>query len=465
METNSIREVAAWTGGRYEGPDLPIAGVSIDSRQIKPGQLFIPLRGVRHDAHGFLGEAFASGAAAALVDRPEVAAEHIELGHRVVCVEDTGEALAMLAAGYRRSLDITVVGITGSNGKTTTKEMLKLLLGSRAVVSPRSFNNAIGAPLTLLCADRSHSVCVVEMGTSAPGEIAELARIAKPDVGVVLNVGESHLQGLGDIEGVRREKFALVEALGPEGCAVLNWDDRRTRAMIDDAPGYVLSFGTWPEADVYGDEVRTRGRSLSFKLFNRKRVRLDVLGVHNVHNALAALAVAMWLGEDPATACERLQAFRAAPMRMAVEDIGRVRLINDAYNANPRSVEAAIREVGYRGASRRVVVLGDMLELGSRAEELHSELGRQIADSQIDVLWAIGPLSEITARAAKQAGMKAVHWSRNVSQAVEELPFLPRSRDVVLFKASRGVRLERVYDAVKGGLVRRRRNRKAHAGS
>ena len=191
MEQYSIREVAAWTGGLYEGPDLPIAGVSIDSRKIEPGQLFIPLRGAHCDAHEFLGEAFASGAAAALVDRPAAAAAHIDLGHRIIRVKDTGEALAALAAGYRRSLDITVVGITGSNGKTTTKEMLRLLLGSRAAASPRSFNNAIGVPLTLLRADRSHSVCIVEMGTNAPGEIAALAEIAKPDVGVVLNVGES----------------------------------------------------------------------------------------------------------------------------------------------------------------------------------------------------------------------------------------------------------------------------------
>ena len=273
MEQYSIREVAAWAGGLYEGPDLPIAGASIDSRKIGPGELFIPLRGAHHDAHEFLGEAFASGAAAALVDRPALAAEHADLGHRVITVKDTSEALQAIAAGYRRSLDLTVVGITGSNGKTTTKEMLKLLLGSRAVASPRSFNNAIGVPLTLLRAQKAHSICVVEMGTNAPGEIADLAAIAKPDVGVVLNVGESHLQGLGDLEGVSREKFALVEALSPDGCAVLNWDDPHTRAMIDRAPGYALSFGTWPEADVYGGDVRTRGRSFELQAL-RAQARL-----------------------------------------------------------------------------------------------------------------------------------------------------------------------------------------------
>lgn len=463
MEQTSIREVAAWSGGLYEGPDLPIAGVSIDSRKTGPGELFIPLRGARQDGHAFLGEAFASGAAAALVDQPSAAAEHADMGHAVIRVDDTCAALGRLAANYRRSLDITVVGITGSNGKTTTKEMLKLVLGSRAVASPRSFNNEIGVPLTLLRADRSHGVCIVEMGTNAPGEIAALAELARPDVGVVLNVGESHLQGLGDLAGVKAEKGALVDSLPADGCAVLNWDDAATRSMMERAPGYAMSFGTWPDADVYAGDVRTRGRKLSFLLFGRKRVSLDVLGVHNVHNALAASAVAMWLGEDPAVVCERLRGFRAAPMRMAVEDVGRVRLVNDAYNANPRSVAAAIHEVSYRGGARRVAVLGDMLELGGRAQQLHAELGRRLAESHINVLWAIGPLSETTAKAAKAAGLKEVFWSESVSSAVKSLPFMPKSRDVVLFKASRGVRLERVYDAVKSGLVQRRRRRTARA--
>ncbi|MHC4339916.1 MAG: UDP-N-acetylmuramoyl-tripeptide--D-alanyl-D-alanine ligase [Planctomycetota bacterium] len=457
MEQKSIREVAAWTGGRYLGPDLPVAGVSIDSRHVRPGDLFIPLRGAHNDGHAFLGEAFASGAAAALVDRAEIARTHTDLGHPVIVVEDNRAALGCFAAAYRRRLGLTVVGVTGSNGKTTTKEMLRLLLGSRAAVSPKSFNNDIGVPLTLLSADRTHSVCVVEMGTNQPGEIAALSEIARPDVGVVLNVAESHLQGLGDLDGIAREKFALIDALGREGCAVLNWDDSRTRDMIGRTDSYVISFGTWPDADVYAGDVRTRGSTLSFRLFHRMKVEMRLLGVHNVHNALAAASVAMWLGSDPGEVCDRLEEFQPAPMRMSVEDIGRTRLINDAYNANPRSMSAAILEVSYRGGGRRVAVLGDMLELGTRAEELHMAVGEQLAQSKIDVLWAIGPLSEATAQAARSAGLKEVHWSPDVRQALQDPPFQPRSRDVVLFKASRGVGLERVYEAVRDDLVRRRR--------
>jgi UDP-N-acetylmuramoyl-tripeptide--D-alanyl-D-alanine ligase len=338
--------------------------------------------------------------------------------------------------------------------------MLRLVLGPRAVASPQSYNNALGVPLTLLQANRRHGFCIVEMGTNAPGEIAALAAIARPDVGVVLNVGVSHLQGLRDLDGVAREKFALVHALGAQGCAVLNWDDVRTRGMIDRVPGYALSFGTWPEADVFASEIRTRGRDTSFLFLNRKRVRMRVLGVHNVHNALAAASVAMWLGEHPADVCDRLEAYCPAPMRMAVEDVGRIRLINDAYNSNPPSVSAAILEMGVRGGARRVAVLGDMLELGERAGEIHAEIGAQLARSRIDVLWAVGPLSQATAAAARSHGLKEVHWSPSVTEALEHPPFEPRARDVVLFKASRGVRLERLYDSVKDRIVERRRSRR-----
>jgi len=464
MEQVSIHKVAAWTGGSYAGPGLPISGVGIDSRTIRPGELFVPLRGASADGHAFLGEAFASGAAAALVERPETAAEHRAMGRAVIEVADTLAALGAMGRAYRDSLDITVVGVTGSNGKTTTKEMLRLILGGRAVVSPASYNNALGVPLSLLQAKRHHSFCVVEMGTNAPGEIARLADLARPNVGVVLNVSESHLAGLGDLEGVAREKFALIDALGPDGCAVLNYDDEITRAMIPNAPGFVMSFGTWPDADVYAGDVRASRRLVSFQLLHKRRVKMNVLGVHHVHDALAAAGVALWLGYEPTDIAERLEQFKPAPMRMAVEEIADVRLVNDAYNANPRSMESAILEMSYRGGSgRRVLVLGDMLELGQRAEELHTRLGTLAGRSRIDLLWAIGPLSEATARAARAAGMKDVHWTPDVKTAMEQPPFRPRARDVVLFKASRGVRLERVHAAVKQELLDRRRARALRA--
>ncbi|MHC4819204.1 MAG: UDP-N-acetylmuramoyl-tripeptide--D-alanyl-D-alanine ligase, partial [Planctomycetota bacterium] len=238
MEQVSIRQVAAWAGGHYDGPDLPVEGVSIDSRRVGRGELFVALGGDQVDGHDFLGEAFASGAVAALAHRADAVHAHRMMGHPVVRVADTRRALADFAAAYRRSLGLTVIGITGSNGKTTTKEMLRLLLGPKAAASPQSFNNELGVPLTLLGADRSHEYCIVELGTNTPGEIASLAAIAQPQVGVVLNVGESHLRGLGSIQGVAREKFSLVEALGADGCAVLNWDDLHTREMIGRAASY-----------------------------------------------------------------------------------------------------------------------------------------------------------------------------------------------------------------------------------
>jgi UDP-N-acetylmuramoyl-tripeptide--D-alanyl-D-alanine ligase len=459
MEQVSIRQVAAWTGGHYDGPDLPVGGVEIDSRRVGRGELFVALCGSHVDGHDYLGEAFASGAGAVLAHRADAVHAHRSMGHPVVRVADTRRALADLASAYRRSLGLTVIGITGSNGKTTTKEMLRLLLGGKAAASPQSFNNELGVPLTLLGADRSHEYCIVELGTNAPGEIAALAEIAQPQVGVVLNVGESHLHGLGSLQGVAREKYSLVEALGTDGCAILNWDDLHTREMIGRAPSYVVSFGTWPDADVYAGDIRTSGYTLSFRIFGRKRISMRLIGVHNVHNALAAASVAMWLGAEPFDVCERLTKFRPAPMRMAVEEIGRIRLINDAYNANPRSMAAALHEMSYRGGGRRIAVLGDMHELGHEADAFHAEIGERVARSRIDVLWAIGPLSEATARAARDAGLRSVHWSPDVTQAMRRPPVRVKSRDVVLFKASRAMRLERVYAAIKDDIVGRRRER------
>ncbi len=457
MEQLSIRQIAAWTGGSYDGPDLRVSGIAIDSRKAGRGDLFLPLRGALHDGHEFLGEAFASGASAALVDRADVARAHQGIGNPVVLVPDVLRALSDLATHYRKSLDLKVIGVTGSNGKTTTKEMLRAILGARAAVSPRSYNNAIGVPLTLLTANRHHRFCVVEMGSNAPGEIASLARIAQPDVGIVLNVAESHLAGLGDLDGVAEEKAALIRSLAPEGCAVLNWDDERVRAMMRFAPSYALTFGTWSEADVFASDIRTRGAGLSFRALGKKIVRLETYGVHNVHNALAAASAAMWVGEHACDVFERLESFRPVAMRMAVEDIGRIRLINDAYNANPRSVEAAIHEMAVRSGTRRVAVLGDMLELGDRSGELHARIGRTVAESNVDSLWCIGPLSQETARAAKSAGLRDVHWSPDVPAALADMPVATRQGDVILFKASRGVRIERVYDAVKEQAEGRRR--------
>ncbi|MGQ0612507.1 MAG: UDP-N-acetylmuramoyl-tripeptide--D-alanyl-D-alanine ligase [Planctomycetaceae bacterium] len=462
MEQRSIREIAAWAGGQYEGPDLPVAGVRIDSRSVAPGDLFVALRGKHKDGHEFLGEAFASGAAAALVERKEIVATHRGMGRAMIVVPDVRRALGAIAARYRRALGFRVAGVTGSVGKTTTKEMLRLALGAGTAASPESFNNDLGVPLTLLGTSRTDAVCVVEIGTSGPGEIAALAALAAPDVAVVLNVGESHLERLGNLEGVAREKCALVESLGREGCAVLNDDDPRTRAMMRRAPGPVLTFGMTPRADVYGDCVRAGRGSVSFQLFRKTRVRMSVFGTHHVPNALAAAAVALWLGRPAADVAERLSAFRPAPMRMAVEAVGGTRLILDAYNANPRSAEAAVRELGRAGGSgRRILVLGDMLELGTRAPAYHERLGRIAAASGITALWAIGPLSEATARGARDAGLGSVFWSADVEEAIAHPPIRPRTRDVVLFKASRAMRLERLHAAIKEAIGARSRARPA----
>ncbi len=456
MQRIRLSDVLRATGGVPAGPvvgDPWIPAIATDSRDVPPGALFVPLRGKRHDAHAFVEKAFLAGAGFSLAARD---AEFARMPSNVVVVKDTTKALGDIARWYRSQFDVPVIGVTGSCGKTTVKEMIRLVLGRGVVASPASYNNEIGVPLTLLQMDEGSRACVVELGTNAPGEIAYLAGIARPTVGVLTNVEHAHLEGLGTVRGVMEEKATLFRGLPEGGAAIVNADNYWCREAMELIDCHLVTFGTWEDADVYGAQPYATTDGIGFHLYDRMPVEVPALGMHNVANALAAIAVGLWLNQEPHEIRDRIAAYEAPPMRMSRQVVGDVVLVNDAYNANPRSMDAAILELSARTClGRRVAVLGDMLELGEESSEHHAALGRKVANARIDRLWAVGEYGEVIAREAQRMGMPAdaVAWHDSVEEALASPPpFVARPGDAWLFKASRGLALERLAQRIVDGI-------------
>ena len=452
MEPIRFSDVVRATGGEPAGPvdgDPLIPAITTDSRDVPAGALFVPIRGKRHDAHEFVEKAFLNGAGFSLAAQD---AEFARMPANVIRVKDTTRALGDLARWYRSRFDIPVIGITGSCGKTTVKEMLRVVLGEDVVASPASYNNDIGVPLTLLQMEASTRACVVEIGTNSRGEVEYLTGIARPTVGVLTNVEAAHLEGLGTVRGVMEEKAALLRGLPADGVAIVNADNYYCREVMEDVDCHLVTFGTWEDADVYGVEPFATSGGVGFYLYDRMRFEIPALGAHNVANALAAVATGLWLNLSPDAVCDALARYEAPPMRMSREVVGDVVLVNDAYNANPRSMEAAIRELASRPSEgRRVAVLGDMLELGESSLQHHEALGRKAANAGLDCLWAVGPHAEAVAREALRLGIpeESVAWHASTEEALEDLPFEPLPGDTWLFKASRGLALERLVGRVR----------------
>jgi len=395
-----------------------------------------------------VADAFNCGASVAIVSRPVT----VPRGKTAIVVADTLGALGDFAAWYRRQMRAVVIGITGSNGKTTTKEMLAAILAAEAptVKSPESFNNAIGVPRTLFRIEPDDRYAVVEMGTSAPGEIARLASIARPHVGVITNVAPTHLEGLGNIKGVAIEKGRLIEALPPEGTAVVNADNHWCREIAERTATQAITFGMEENADVRATNIHSAAAHTRFEALG-KRFVLPVIGRHNVYNALAAIAVAAKLGLSLDLIRDRLSTFKPPPMRMQRVGIGGITIFNDAYNANFESTLAALREYAalpVRG--RRVVVCGDMLELGDQSQAIHREVGRRVAAADFDLLVTVGQETQALAMGAADNGMphdRVVQFP-DTKTAAELLPWLIGSTDTILLKASRGMKLEGIVEAI-----------------
>ncbi len=444
-----LGELAEAVGGELRGADLRVGRLSTDTRGLAPGDLFVALRGERFDAHDFIEVAVSGGAAALLIDRD------VDAAVPVVRVDDTLRALGRLAAWWRRRFDVPVAGITGSNGKTTVKEMLASILSSLGpgVVTRANLNNEIGAPLTLLGLGPDDRYAVIEMGARKPGDIAYLVGIAAPSVTVITNAAPAHLAGFGDIAGVARAKGEIFSGLPADGIAVMNVDDPRVGLwQVMAGSRRVVGFGLRHPADVSARDLRANDApGCSFELLTPAGaidVDLQLPGRHNVMNALAAAAMAHALGITLEDIASGLCAMRPVAGRLQTRaGVGGVRLIDDTYNANPGSVKAALEVLATCGGSgQRVLVLGDMGELGNAARALHEQIGRQARVVGVDRIYAVGELAAI---AAGVFGNGARHFDSHDALIAGLRADLAGARPAtVLVKGSRSMRMERVVAAL-----------------
>jgi UDP-N-acetylmuramoyl-tripeptide--D-alanyl-D-alanine ligase len=459
-----LADVLAGTAGALVAPaagEAALAGVSIDSRTIRAGELFFAIRGPRLDGHDFLADAVARGARAAVVHRETKTPPGLPL----VRVADTTRALWALARHVRRRAAVPVVGVTGSVGKTTTKDMTAHLLATRGPVlwTEGNLNNQYGLPLTLLRLAPEHAAAVVEMGMSAPGEIRALTGLAEPDVATITRVAPVHLEFFSSVDAIAEAKAEILEGLRPGGAAVLNGDDPRLRALGARFPGRVVWFGRDRRFDVSAENERfdvvpairaSRGPGLMrFELRLGGRavdVALPLAGAHFVESFLAAAAAAHVLGVAPEAMAEAAHALRPARHRGELLRLGEgVLLLDDCYNSSPEALAAAVAALGLAPGRRRVAVLGDMLELGDTGPALHREGGRALA-GRVDAVAGVGPLAREILEGAREAGLDPAALSHfaTAGEAAEAVGELVRPGDAVLVKGSRGLRLEVVVAAL-----------------
>jgi len=493
METLfTATEIVSATGGRLirGDPAQTVPGLSIDSRTIRPGELFLAIRGERFDGHQFVYDALGRGACGVVVNVsahriPKTSEEEALLrGKILVGVTDTLAALQELSRFHRRRWSLPVIAVTGSNGKTTTKEMTAGILAERYVTlkNEGNLNNQIGVPLTLLRLTARHQAAVLEMGISRPGELRRLCEVAIPRMGLITNIGPTHLETLGSLEAVASAKAELLAALSPsEGVAILNRDDPFYAYLRSRAPGRVVTFGLSPDADVSAGEIREtdsvtpmaltcvpsivgigrsdrgsgRAGTDAQRSIGSDRIRILVavqtVGRHNALNAAAAAAAGLVLGCEPEEIKRGLEAFRPVAMRSELIGWEGRTLLYDVYNANPASVQAALETLSrFAGQGRRIAVLGDMLELGAATTDAHRQIGRAVASSGIHALITLGSLGAVIAEEARAQGLDRdrVRVCQDPSQVAQALKEMTESGDVILLKGSRGMRMERILNGL-----------------
>ncbi len=459
----TLAEVAMSAGAVLDAPAsvenagaLVASGYSIDSRTVAAGELFFAVRGERHDGHDFVTAAFERGAVAAVVSRARAAAlPDAALARPLLIAEDPLLALQSLAAHVRRQWGRLVVAITGSAGKTTTKEAVAAALGAKFNVlkSEGNLNNGFGLPLQLLRLSPEHEIAVVEMGMNHAGEIAALARIATPDWGVITNVGTAHIENFKEGQaGIARAKFELVEALPANGVVFLNCDDAYAAQFGRDFQGRAVYFGSGPCADpqIVSVDEDLRGLHVRYRASEREgEFTLHMLGAHNASNAIAGLAVALEAGVDPDAAVKAIAGLKAGDKRGQVIEAAGATILNDSYNSNPEALRSMIHTLAARPASgRRILVAGEMLEMGEHSPALHIACGRAAAEAGLDLVIAVQGNAEHLAAAACAGGVPAV-FLRDAETAGQWLKQNLRAGDVVLVKGSRGVHLERAIEALQ----------------
>lgn len=446
----TVSQFHEWVTGQPVDLTGEISSVCIDSRQVAAGSVFVAMQGDRADGHSYIGQALNHGAALVIAEKNNEYADAFSNCDRVVFVGNSLEALQTAALQYRRTFDIPVIGITGTNGKTTTKELVAAVLNQKynVAVNPGNFNNHLGVPLSIFQWQREADLAVVEMGTNHFGEIATLCRIAQPTHGLITNIGKGHLEFLIDEDGVARAKAELLESLNQHGTAFLNMDDSRLRArklMVKQTIG----FGIDSEADIKGLLEGPDQQGYYSLLIDRFHIGVPILGRHNGYNVLAAVAVGLHFGVGLNQIKHAVEGFESVKQRMQVLEIGGMTVLNDAYNANPSSMEASVRTLAqYPSQGRRVAVLGDMAELGTAATDGHRHIGRVAAQSGIDRLLCLGPnMAEAVNEAERQGFGSAAHFEsfESLMAALEEEL---KPGDVVLVKGSRSMALDRVSDGL-----------------
>jgi UDP-N-acetylmuramoyl-tripeptide--D-alanyl-D-alanine ligase len=433
-------------------PEEMTQGYSIDSRTVEPERLFFAVKGERLDGHDFVEQALENGAVAAVVRKDQLSRYPVQA--RLLAVADTLVALQTLATAVRKLWGKPLIAVTGSAGKTTTKEAIAHVLSTRFRVlkSEGNFNNHFGLPLMLLKLEPEYDVAVIEMGMSHAGEIRALAKIAQPEIGVVTNVAPVHLEFFDSLAGIARAKYELIESLPSNGTAVLNADDEYVSWFGRDFKGKVVLYGTRATANVRAEKIQskgTEGAEFDVAIASvREHATLPLVGEHNVLNALAAVAVGLERGLKPAEAVGALATLAPADKRGQVLQVGNITVINDCYNSNPKALEAMVDALATMTATRRIVVAGEMLELGLAGEEMHRQAGQHMTEKKIDVLLGVRGLAEAMVGGARQAGTRA-EFVAAPEEAGEWLARETRDGDVVLLKASRGVKLEKALEVWK----------------
>ncbi len=455
----TVKDILKATKGRLlssaKREEDMLTGVSTDTRRLKGGELFVAIKGERFDGHNFVLDAVSRGAGGMLVQEGCITNSNFKIPDiSFISVPDSIKALGNIANFHRSRFDVPLIGITGSNGKTTTKEMIAAILGKRLSVLKNfgTENNHIGVPLTLMRLRPEHKVAVLEMGTNHLGEIRKLSEVARPTMAVITNIGPSHLEYLKDTKTVLKAKCEILEYLDKDKGAkvVLNADDE----MLDSVKTKLktITFGLDKACNFYADKMNLEPDGINFRLNGKHEISLGVVGRHNVYNVLGAIATSWDFGVTIDEIREALSEFRVPNMRMEVKRIGDIKIINDSYNSNPLSMKKAIeslKDITTKG--RKILVAGDMLELGNFAGRFHHLVGRQAAESGIDLIVAVGKLAEHVAKGAQEAGMneKKIKLCNLTKEACGAVANLIKKGDTILVKGSRAMKMEQIVEELE----------------
>lgn len=453
MEPIKISEILNATNGNLikGNNNYPVKGITIDSRKVSQDDLFIAIKGKSLDGHNFIKEAFENGATS--IVSKNLCSECKAVNQ--IIVSNTTKALGDIAMYYRKKFNPTVIAITGSNGKTTTKEMLGAILKSKLniVKAPNSFNNDIGVPLTVLRLTNDTRALIVEMEMNEIGGTRRLCDIARPEIGVITNIGDTHLEFMHSRDGVAQEKSELFEAISGNGIAILNSDDIMVMNIGEKFNfKQKITFGIKNKAEIYANQIiNKKEQGTEFLLNSKYQVKLSIPGIYNIYNALAATCVAQAMDADFTDIVSSLESFKLTMMRMEKLNINGIEIINDAYNANPQSMMASLETfVGFSSKGRKVVILGDMLELGEKSSELHKNLGKNLPDG-INILVTVGEQAKYIAEEAKKVGktLDMILTYTDPLEAGNKLVDIIRNTDKILIKGSRAVKMEEIINKLE----------------